>query len=160
MIINLLRVKFVSLLLLVFRDLAQSVGILLYQYMAKLTYYLKPCKLFEIYFETKPNCRLLIFNIVNRSMMCFIVLGDKEKRLYAVFLLSGKRDSNPRPSAWEADALPAELLPQVLSILARRYNNYLFKGCYFGENFKKNVPMRCDVLLISAVAILNLLVRL
>ena len=26
--------------------------------------------------------------------------------------LSGKRDSNPRPSAWEADALPTELLPQ------------------------------------------------
>src|SRR3989344_6315864 len=28
---------------------------------------------------------------------------------------SGKRDSNPRPSAWEADALPAELLPQETS---------------------------------------------
>ena len=26
---------------------------------------------------------------------------------------SGKRDSNPRPSAWEADALPTELLPQI-----------------------------------------------
>ena len=25
--------------------------------------------------------------------------------------MSGKRDSNPRPSAWEADALPTELLP-------------------------------------------------
>jgi hypothetical protein len=25
--------------------------------------------------------------------------------------VSGKRDSNPRPSAWEADALPTELLP-------------------------------------------------
>ncbi len=25
---------------------------------------------------------------------------------------SGKRDSNSRPSAWEADALPTELLPQ------------------------------------------------
>ena len=24
---------------------------------------------------------------------------------------SGKRDLNPRPSAWEADALPAELFP-------------------------------------------------
>ena len=24
---------------------------------------------------------------------------------------SGKRDSNPRPSAWEADALPTELFP-------------------------------------------------
>ena len=27
---------------------------------------------------------------------------------------SGKRDSNPRPSAWEADALPTELLPHSL----------------------------------------------
>ena len=26
--------------------------------------------------------------------------------------LSGKRDSNPRPSAWEANALPTELLPR------------------------------------------------
>ena len=24
---------------------------------------------------------------------------------------SGRRDSNPRPSAWKADALPTELLP-------------------------------------------------
>ena len=34
--------------------------------------------------------------------------------------LSGKRDSNPRPSAWEADALPTELLPQ-------KYNTNLQK---------------------------------
>src|SRR3989304_9607525 len=27
---------------------------------------------------------------------------------------SGKRDSNPRPSAWKADALPTELFPQVI----------------------------------------------
>lgn len=25
--------------------------------------------------------------------------------------MSGKRDSNPRPLAWEANALPTELLP-------------------------------------------------
>ena len=31
--------------------------------------------------------------------------------------MSGKRDSNPRPSAWEADALPTELLPQIFPIL-------------------------------------------
>ncbi len=29
-----------------------------------------------------------------------------------LILLSGKRDSNPRPSAWEANALPTELFPQ------------------------------------------------
>ena len=28
------------------------------------------------------------------------------------FFMSGKRGSNPRPSAWEADALPTELLPR------------------------------------------------
>ena len=27
---------------------------------------------------------------------------------------SGKRDSNPRPSAWKADALPIELFPHLL----------------------------------------------
>ena len=27
--------------------------------------------------------------------------------------LSGRRGSNPRPSAWKADALPTELLPQI-----------------------------------------------
>ncbi len=27
---------------------------------------------------------------------------------------SGKRGSNPRPSAWEADALPTELLPHLV----------------------------------------------
>ena len=34
--------------------------------------------------------------------------------------VSGKRDSNPRPSAWEADALPTELLPhkRVMAIRA------------------------------------------
>ena len=29
---------------------------------------------------------------------------------------SGKRDSNPRPSAWKADALATELLPLVTNI--------------------------------------------
>jgi hypothetical protein len=27
--------------------------------------------------------------------------------------MSGKRDSNPRPSAWEANALPTELFPPL-----------------------------------------------
>ena len=27
---------------------------------------------------------------------------------------SGKRDSNPRPSAWEANALPTELFPHAI----------------------------------------------
>ncbi len=33
----------------------------------------------------------------------------------AQLLSSGKRGSNSRPSAWEADALPTELLPLLLN---------------------------------------------
>ncbi len=36
---------------------------------------------------------------------------------FSWFLGSGKRDSNPRPSAWEANALPTELLPQKTTSL-------------------------------------------
>jgi hypothetical protein len=32
----------------------------------------------------------------------------------AMDLQSGRRDSNPRPSPWQGDALPAELLPHLL----------------------------------------------
>ena len=32
------------------------------------------------------------------------------------FYLSGRRDSNSRPSAWKADALPTELLPLIFDI--------------------------------------------
>src|SRR2546426_6128911 len=32
----------------------------------------------------------------------------------AGFNLSGRRDSNPRPSPWQGDALPTEPLPRVL----------------------------------------------
>ncbi len=35
--------------------------------------------------------------------------------------LSDKRGSNPRPSAWEADALPTELLPHVVGICDCKY---------------------------------------
>ncbi len=34
-------------------------------------------------------------------------------------LLSGKRDSNSRPPAWEASALPTELLPQFHKTAAK-----------------------------------------
>ena len=38
--------------------------------------------------------------------------------------VSGRRGSNPRPSAWKADALPTELLPQFapFSKGMQRYN--------------------------------------
>ena|GEM_PF-4228045 len=40
--------------------------------------------------------------------------------------MSGKRDSNPRPSAWEADALPTELLPPILQNYATKVKEFLF----------------------------------
>ena len=46
------------------------------------------------------------------------------------FFESGKRDSNPRPLAWEANALPTELLPRCCFCL-RRYNFYFKVGCCF-----------------------------
>src|SRR5690554_7157354 len=36
------------------------------------------------------------------------------------FLWSGKRDSNPRHSAWKADALPTELFPHCSSIIKEK----------------------------------------
>ena len=39
--------------------------------------------------------------------------------------VSGRRNSNPRPSAWKADALPTELLP--LNIVSENRNILLFR---------------------------------
>jgi hypothetical protein len=36
--------------------------------------------------------------------------------------MSGRRDSNPLPTAWEAVALPGELLP-LMSLRAQNYND-------------------------------------
>ncbi len=41
-------------------------------------------------------------------------MKDENNRNLFIINLSGRRDSNSRPSAWEADALPTELLPQSL----------------------------------------------
>ena len=41
---------------------------------------------------------------------------------------SGRRDSNSRPSAWKADALPTELLPLVESHLRRSGMSLLWAG--------------------------------
>ena len=38
--------------------------------------------------------------------------------LHRLIIWSGKRGSNSRPSAWKADALPTELLPQKSAIFA------------------------------------------
>jgi hypothetical protein len=41
---------------------------------------------------------------VSRVVASVVMIARRE--------VSGKRDSNPRPSAWEADALPTELFPR------------------------------------------------
>ena len=44
-------------------------------------------------------------------------LRVRDKKMRSTFIMcplwSGRRDSNPRPSAWKANALSTELLPQV-----------------------------------------------
>ena len=55
---------------------------------------------------------------------------------------SGKRDSNPRPSAWEADALPTELLPHFAGKSINFYQLVL-KLSY------EKIPMGSIMLLIS-----------
>jgi hypothetical protein len=42
--------------------------------------------------------------------------GAEKLRSSGLGIWSGKRDSNPRPSAWEADALPTELFPRILPV--------------------------------------------
>lgn len=42
-----------------------------------------------------------------------------------VLIMSGKRGSNPRPQAWEACALPTELLPQSFIKIVKYYFLYI-----------------------------------
>ena len=59
---------------------------------AKVMLFFEPCKFFRHFFSTYP-----IFSFCEHFLpSCW----------------SGIRDSNPRPSAWEANALPTELIPQ------------------------------------------------
>ncbi len=53
---------------------------------------------------------------------------------------SGRRDSNPRPSAWKADALPTELLPQSISDSASRIGDGLTEPPEPGINLESLKP--------------------
>src|SRR5450830_1687270 len=53
---------------------------------------------------------------------------------------SGKRDSNPRPSAWEADALPTELFPLDAIILLP-----LFEPVNAPERPRRDTPDRAEI---------------
>ena len=54
-------------------------------------------------------------------------LSRRKKKSHSVrfvIFLSGRRGSNPRHSAWKADALPTELLPHFVSkIVGKRFAN-------------------------------------
>ena len=49
----------------------------------------------------------MVVTASNRLKILFIILLESSPEG------SGKRGSNPRPLAWEANALPTELLPPV-----------------------------------------------
>ena len=60
------------------------------------------------------------------------LLGNKQKTHPKVCLKwSGRRDSNSRQSAWKADTLPTELLPQSVLILSFQ----VFYGFKFSVSF-------------------------
>ena len=41
----------------------------------------------------------------------FLYRAVRLYRHWTIFIVSGKRDSNPQPSPWQGDILPIELLP-------------------------------------------------
>jgi hypothetical protein len=62
---------------------------------------------------------------------------------------SGRRDSNPRPSTWEADALPTELLPHgwwdgywcwgtLVSILSNGYSGIAWEASTLPLSYTRN----------------------
>ena len=67
--------------------------------------------------------------------------------------LSGKRDSNPRPLAWEANALPTELLPLLyLKIKKEFLLLYIFKCIDF--IYRKRMMQMLRIILIPFIFIL------
>jgi hypothetical protein len=58
----------------------------------------------------------VIASLTSRRFIARLYLGAHKLRIDRAhrldLLRSGRRGSNPRPSAWEADALPAELRPR------------------------------------------------
>ena len=55
-------------------------------------------------------------------------------------LMSGRRDSNPRPSAWEANALPTEPLPHLLYPSAVRHSatRFFFSQCKSNDFYESH----------------------
>ena len=63
---------------------------------------------------------------------------------------SGRRDSNPRPSPWQGDALPAELLPHD-SHPGCDVKNFLFRWDCKGKESQPNLQkIQAEIICISA----------
>ena len=60
----------------------------------------------------RSECRLSTYCELGRYKRCGSIPQAKNPAMWLDFSASGIRDSNSRPSAWEADALPTELIPQ------------------------------------------------
>src|SRR4029453_200925 len=69
--------------------------------------------------------------------------------------LSGRRGSNPRPSAWEADALPTELRPRSRIVASARARSLSARGRRRRRDPRPRLPDReaaDDARLVPALA--------
>ena len=82
--------------------------------------------------RTRDASASLFLILLGRGFSLFISKKNNGHHWHGdhYFFKSGKRGSNPRPLAWEANALPTELLPRCCFCL-RRYNFYFKVGCCF-----------------------------
>ena len=68
--------------------------------------------------DKSPGSHLQIFSTYQErqtglpDIASLIGINFSPRNRFSALIRSGKRGSNPRPSAWEANALPTELLPQ------------------------------------------------
>lgn len=79
----------------------------------------------DVYMKlVSPENREVIEGVGNApSVPAMQTVRSKAKNNRDVNVESGGRDSNPRPSAWEAETLPAELPPQCGKPLFYRFRN-------------------------------------
>jgi hypothetical protein len=66
---------------------------------------------------------------------------------YLCLQQSGKRDSNPRPSLWESDALPTELFP-LEEIYMQKLEN-IFEACKLRQVQKEKSGLKSGLFFLS-----------
>ncbi len=77
---------------------------------AKVRRIFEPCKFFRYFFQL--SFIFLLFPPGKGRFAMFSRSRSSAEHPLVFTFWSGIRDSNPRPSAWEANALPTELIPQ------------------------------------------------